>query len=285
MIKKTICDSVQYLSLFFLMILITNSSCRKSQPAEVDLPYQDIFNLEYGIDSLQKFNLFLPGGRDQNTKVILVIHGGGWVSGDKEYVDYYAKRFSEFGFATISMNYRLANDSVHYRDMLDDIDSMIICISNNASQWGIGSGRLALFGYSAGGHLALLYSYSRDKGRNVGSVVSLAGPTDVQDSLLWETPELYEEIKLMAGDPSPSNWTQANPIHFISVTNPATLLIHGTNDSIVPVSQSLKLREVLETSNIKVNLLLLENETHFFSSGATEQILDETMQFLATNMK
>ena len=284
-IKKSICTSVKYFPVFLLLFLLVYSGCQKTRPVGLPATYQEKFDQPYGPDSLRQYDLFLPQGRNQSTKMIIVIHGGGWVSGEKEFIDYYARRFSDFGYAAVSMNYRLANDSVHYQDMLNDIDSMIGCTSRNSGQWGIGNGKVALFGYSAGGHLALLYSYSRDKGRNVGSVISLAGPTDIQDNLLWESPGLYEEIGFMAGNTLAVTWTQANPVHFISATNPATLLIHGTNDSIVPVSQSLKLKELLEATNVKVNILLLENETHSYSSQATKRLLEETRRFLDANMK
>jgi acetyl esterase/lipase len=285
MIRKLINVSAKYLPVLFLLFLLAYSGCQKTQPVELPLPYQEKFDQPYGIDSLQQYDLFLPQGRNQNTRVVIVIHGGGWVSGEKEYVDYYARRFSDFGFAAVSMNYRLANGSVHCQDMLDDIASMIGCISENARQWGIGNGKVALFGYSAGGHLALLYTYSRDKERKVGSVVSLAGASDLQDSQLWESAGLYDDIALMTGDPYPATWTEANPVHYVSATNAATFLIHGVSDNTVPVSQSLKLNALLAAKNTRVKLLLLEHETHYYSSEATRKFLDETRHFLDANMK
>ncbi|MCX6277017.1 MAG: alpha/beta hydrolase [Bacteroidetes bacterium] len=269
----------------FLLFLTIISGCRKSQPPAVDPSntdslYKEKFDQAYGTDSLQTFDLYLPEGRSQQTKTIILIHGGGWVSGEKAYCKYYAVRFAGFGFAAISMNYRLANNSVHYDDMLDDIGSMIECVLNNAGQWGIGASEIALFGYSAGGHLALLYSYSRNSDRKITSVISLAGPTDVQDSLLWIYPGLYDEIKLMTGDSSPENWAQANPIHYISSAMPSTFLIHGTIDSVVPFSQSVKLSQAMKKAFAHQKLLLMENQTHYFSPEATERMLVETKDFL-----
>jgi acetyl esterase/lipase len=286
--KKIIHTSVHYIPVFLLLFMLVFAGCQKKQPAETDAPFpakQELFNQSYGADSLQRFDLFLPAGRNDNTGIVIVIHGGGWVTGDKGWVNYYARRFSDFGYASASMNYRLANDSVHYRDMLNDIDSMIRCVSENSGRWNIGSSRVALFGYSAGAHLALLYSYSRDMGRQVGAVISLAGPTDLEDTMLWKTSGLYDEIGIMAGSILPIHWTQANPVHFISAANPATLLIHGTNDTVIPVSQSLKLKTMLEATSVPVNMLLLENENHSYSSKATKQFLDETRHFLDANLK
>lgn len=285
MIRKQIPGSARYLPVLFILFLVVSSCSRKSDISEVVAPYQEKHDQAYGTDPLEQYDLYLPAGRGQQTKVILLIHGGGWVSGTKEGCDSYAKQFSGFGYAAVSMNYRLANDSVNYLKMLDDIDLMIGCISTHAGQWGIGCGHLSLFGYSAGGHLALLYSYSRNRNQVIRSVVSLAGPTDVQDSLLWETPGLLAEIKLMAGDTIPADWTQANPIHFAGSTIPSTLLIHGTYDSVVPVSQSLKLDHVLTGLHAPVKLLLLEKQTHYFTAGATETFLYDTKNFLDSTMR
>jgi acetyl esterase/lipase len=280
MIRNPIQNAVSLCLKLLLAILVTSTGCKKSPPEAVIAPYLEAYNLVYGSDSLQRYDLFLPEGHDEHTGAILLIHGGGWVSGDKRDCDYYAMRFSTYGLAAISMNYRLANDSVHCPEMLADVDSMISCIAKNAVQWGIDSGRISLFGYSAGGHLALLYSYSMDKNRKIKSVISLAGPADVQDSILRNVPKMYHDIKQMAGDTIPGNWTLVNPVSFVSASNPPTMLIHGTNDSLVPVSQSVKLYEHQKALNNPVRLLLLENETHTFSSGAIATFIAETSNFL-----
>ena len=114
-----------------LLVIFAGSCSHKSEVAPVTGVYRVLtpvvlaslekFNLPYGANSRQKYDLFLPMGRDRNTRVILLLHGGGWVSGEKEYLDSYARLFAGMGYVAISMNYRLANDSIHYRAMLDDI--------------------------------------------------------------------------------------------------------------------------------------------------------------------
>jgi len=285
MISRTTRNLVPCFPILILLVLLVAPGCRKTQPASADFLYIEKYDQAYGTGTSRKYDLFLPEGRGRETKLILLVHGGAWVAGDKWYNEAYAKSFAASGFAAVSMNYRLASDSVHCQAMLDDIDSMIVCIAGHSGEWGIGNGRVALFGYSAGGHLALLYSYSRDMGHNVAAVVSLAGPTDLQDSLLWKSPGMYNDIGLMTGYTVPANWAWASPVHFIGDDNPATLLIHGISDSVVPVSQSLRLSQLLRTRNNGVTLLLLENETHGFSAAATKLFLGETKAFLDLHMK
>ena len=283
MMSKTIPVSTLFIHFLVVMVLLLASCGDKTETAVA--PYMELLDQPYGTDSLQRYDLFLPKGHDQNTRVILLIHGGGWVAGEKEGVNPFAKGFADLGFACVSMNYRLANDSVDFRDMLDDIGSMTGFIPAHASLWGVGKDPLAIFGYSAGGHLALLYSYSRNQDGAIGQVISLAGPTDLQDSVFLGYPDLYAKIKLMAGDTTPSNWTAANPIRFIRASIPPTMLIHGTDDDMVPVSQSQKLFLALSVSSSPYKLLLLKNETHFISPEGTMTFLKETKNFLDVTRK
>ena len=89
----------------------------------------------------------------------------------------------------------------------------------------------------------------------------------------------------MAGNASPVTLALASPVHFMAATNPVTLLIHGTNDTVIPVNQSLKLKTMLEAAHVQVNIRLLKNENHFYSAEATRQLLDETNRFLDANLK
>lgn len=270
------------LTLFFLIIL---TGCQKSKPETVVSAADSQYNQAYGADSLQQFDLFLPEGHGQKTKVVLLIHGGGWVGGDKWFCQDYARQFAAYGYAAVSMNYRLANDSIHCQEILADIDSMIGCITRNTGRWGVRNGQIALFGYSAGGHLALLYPYSTDPERHIGAVVSLAGPTDVLDSLLWQSPGLLDDIRLMTGDTVVSRWANTNPINFVSATVPATLLIHGINDEVVPVAQSMKLKQALDASSANSTLILMQNETHYYSLVAIDNFMAEAKKFLDANLK
>jgi len=295
MIKKSLLDLCGVVTLMVLMILCGSSCNHKSEVTPVTGTYQVLtpvilpslekFDQPYGTSSRQKYDLFLPMGRDRNTRVILLLHGGGWVSGEKEYLDSYARLFAGMGYAAISMNYRLASDTIHYQAMLGDIGSMAGCIVQNRAAWGIGEGPLSLFGYSAGGHLALLYAYSGNTGQNISAVISLAGPTDIQDSLLWSTPALLAGIRLMAGDTLPSNWIGISPVHFVTPSAPPTFLIHGILDELVPLSQSLKLNHLLSLAHVKAKVLLLENQTHYPTNDAVLQVTTETAAFLNETLK
>mgnify|MGYP003559321050 FL=1 len=93
-------------------------SCQKDSPGDpAPLPAETQLNVSYGPDPLQKMDVYLPAGRSTgSTKVIVMIHGGGWTQGDKSeftsYVDTLKRRLP--GYAIYNINYRLANGTSNF---------------------------------------------------------------------------------------------------------------------------------------------------------------------------
>src|SRR5436190_20202373 len=94
--------------LLVLTVIVTLASCKKEDAV---LAAQNQANVAYGTDAAQKMDIYLPAGRSgSSTKVIILIHGGGWSTGDKadfnSYVDTLKRRLP--GYAIFNINYRLA---------------------------------------------------------------------------------------------------------------------------------------------------------------------------------
>ena len=76
-------------NLFYLFICLTILSCNNESETEGELDvldpslYYEELNISYGNDHEQTFNLYLPSNRSTITKVMVLVHGGGWISGDK----------------------------------------------------------------------------------------------------------------------------------------------------------------------------------------------------------
>jgi acetyl esterase/lipase len=116
----------------------------------------------FGTDPKQKMDIYLPAGRTAATKVIVLIHGGGWESGDKVELNYYKNllrlKWPEAAIANI--NYRLtSNPAIHYTEIMSDITSAVNLMVNNKVNFVV-SDTLTMVGASAGGHLAMLYTYN-----------------------------------------------------------------------------------------------------------------------------
>jgi|GEM_PF-7050149 len=95
---------------FFLFLFIYLSSC---QPDPVNPPNTGplrdttLFNVPYGSDPAQKLDLGLPANRTNNSALVLVIHGGGWATGDKAELNWLLNGLKARGFAVANINYRL----------------------------------------------------------------------------------------------------------------------------------------------------------------------------------
>ena len=140
-----------------------------------------------------KFDLFIPKSAKKGTApgVLLFIHGGGWSDGEKSDMAYLCKRFARQGFITASLDYRLFPSNVSYMlgtrtdltmdDLMDDVNNCIAKMKEVIEENGYKAEKLGLCGYSAGGHMSLLYAY-RDAKKSaipVKCVFSMCGPVDM----------------------------------------------------------------------------------------------------------
>ncbi len=157
---------------------------------------------------------------------VILIHGGAWICGDKADVRDHAKWLAQQGISAFSINYMLAREGrPSYPRVLDDLDQAIEWVR---SQEYVDKDRISLVGFSAGGHLALMYT-TRNSG--LKAVVSVGGPTD-----LTQCPSLTGYIQLMLGTDSPEAFRAASPVRAVQASSsPHLVLIQGTEDFLVPV--------------------------------------------------
>ncbi|RYD80563.1 MAG: alpha/beta hydrolase, partial [Sphingobacteriales bacterium] len=96
-------------TIFFALIsfCFLNSSCTKDDAPGSQVNASTQLNVAYGTDPLQKADIYLPANRSTaNTKVLVMIHGGGWSGGDKAdfnaFVDTFKRRFPDYAVANIN---------------------------------------------------------------------------------------------------------------------------------------------------------------------------------------
>ncbi|RYF80431.1 MAG: alpha/beta hydrolase, partial [Chitinophagaceae bacterium] len=148
-----------------------HSSCTQkphSNAQEKALPAQTFLNVAYGSDSLQRMDIYLPANRtSESTKSLVLIHGGGWTSGNKTdfagYIDSLRTRLPHY--ALFNLNYRLVNGSTLFPSQEEDIKTAIDAIVAKAALYAINTDRISLLGFSAGAHLALLQAYKNPSPR------------------------------------------------------------------------------------------------------------------------
>lgn len=153
---------------------------------------------------------------------ILLIHGGGWVRGDKEQFKTLMPLFARKRIMPVAMNYRLAPEHP-WPAQIEDVHRAIDFLRSQQ----VDLNRIALWGTSVGGQLALTAALQRD---DICGVVSIGAPTDISTMRREEWQRCFSEDELY----------QASPIHQKSSHPPPILLLHGELDQVVPVSNTTR---------------------------------------------
>lgn len=109
-------------------------------------------NVSYGEHEKQKLDIVVPLGQG-TFPLVIYLHGGGWVSGDKSNFAWITHSLAQNGLVVFSANYRWAPEA-SFRDQLDDVAGVIQWARKNARQYGADPDRVILAGDSAGAHLA-----------------------------------------------------------------------------------------------------------------------------------
>jgi len=234
-------------------------------------------DLSYGNDSKNKMDIFLPKNRNKKTKTLIFIHGGGWISGDKSCFMDLAKCFLDAGIASVSINYRYADVSkgIDYNVILNDINNAIIFLKTKSKDFDCPFDNITLFGTSAGGHLALLYAY---KYNNIANVISIAGPTDLNDKEFLLNDDIKNLVANLTGNDLFFKKFDASPL--IYVNNTTTYLYHGKSDPIVPYNQSKKLYNKIMPLNNKNKLMIFENCGHELTQENLQLVIKEIIQLI-----
>jgi acetyl esterase/lipase len=268
--------------LFFLLF----TGCRKEEVRKLES--RDLIGLKYGSHASQSMDVYLPANRGSDTKTIIFIHGGFWLAGDKAEMSELAKMFRDNGYTSATINYRLSHTAENFTHpaQVNDLGKAIEFISSQTADWKISSEALALVGASAGGHIALLYTYAYDTGKRVKTVISLAGPTDL-GTLQNASPQQLQVLQWFLGtdsQSSPAVYQQASPINHVDADSKPTLLVHGKLDQVVPYQQSSDLKAKLDQFGVKNKLISYDNLGHEADLNAVPGLLAECERWLSENL-
>ncbi|MBW3634976.1 MAG: alpha/beta hydrolase fold domain-containing protein [Armatimonadetes bacterium] len=225
---------------------------------------KDIVYGEAGQEKL-RLDAFTPAGEGP-FPIAVVVHGGGWSGGDKAGDTMpLCEALGKAGFAWFAINYRLA-PAHPWPAGFEDVQSALKWVKMNAARFGGDLKRIALVGYSAGGHLAARAATQSDAQTRVGAVVAVAAPVDlVADTRLRG--ELSPSLQALLGVPAATpavyqRLAAMSPINEIKPNLPPFLLLHGTGDKSVAYAQSLALCEKLKEAGVVCDLLTLEGAPH-----------------------
>jgi acetyl esterase len=237
-------------------------------------------NVEFshpGNYSLQ-FDASVPDGNGPFAAVIIV-HGGAWVSGDRRRsVEPLFEPLSRAGFAWFSISYRLANggdpsgipnslDSlISLGAAVDDVRDAIKYVKKHAAEYHVDPNRLALVGESAGAQLASMAALKGTPESSVEAVVAFYSPSDLV-KLLETNPRIPVSIRQalsesVFGEVLFSSLRNLSPVTWASKDSPPFLLIHGTQDTLVPFEQSKEMCDALRMAGSVCEIYPVEGAGH-----------------------
>jgi acetyl esterase/lipase len=267
--------------------------CKKDDSAgNTPLPELNTFNVSYGTDAQQKMDVYLPAGRTTTaTKVIILIHGGGWSTGDKSdfntYVDTLKIRLS--GYAIININYRLASGTSNlFPTQENDVKAAIEFVYSKRNEYHI-SDKFVLLGASAGAHLSLLQGYKYSSPVKIKAIVDFFGPTDLVD--MYNNPASIfappSALAAVIGATPTSNLTlyqQSSPINFVTAQSPPTIILQGGVDPLVSPNQAIALNNKLQTIGVVHQYVFYPTESHGWVGANLVDSFNKIEAFLAANV-
>ncbi len=229
----------------------------------LDVPYASI-------SPSQKLDIYLPEQGKGPFPVLLVIHGGGFMIGDKR--DIHVLPFLDaiqLGFSVVSVEYRLSREAV-FPAAVQDVKAAVRWIRAHQERYFLDASKLAACGGSAGGNLAVMLGVTGntsvfddqvlgnlDYSSEVQAVVDWFGPVDflhMDEQILQngigvpDHNEPFSPESQYLGAPIqsvPEKIEQANPYLYLHVGLPPFFIQHGDNDPLVPVQQSIALHKAL----------------------------------------
>ena len=236
------------------------------------------------------------GGR---APVLLQIPGGAWMIGSKRQQAYpLMSHMAELGWVCVAINYRLSPRST-WPDHIVDVKRAIAWTKEHIGEYGGDSDWIAITGGSAGGHLSALAALTandpqfqpgfEDADTTVRAAVPFYGVYDLTrtDNALHPlmTPMLAKRVFKLGRSESAAAFRAASPITHISADAPPFFVLHGRNDSLIPVEQArsftARLREISSQPVVYAELPFAQHAFDIFGSARAAHAAVAVEQFLA----
>lgn len=287
-------STVKFFSYFpiyiFTLLFLFSCSREDGSNPNAPLPALELLDQSYGDDPRQSFDVYLPEGRSkEETPLLIYIHGGAWIDGSKEEFLQFKPLMEQFfpAYAFVAINYRLYDFNTQANPFPTQENDVILAIEQIISElddWNI-SDRLILAGGSAGGHLALLHGFKHQPIGNIRGVIAFFPPTNLSAlyGFNFLTQSGLGEILNGTPETNPELYQNSSPTTYVDENTVPTIFFHGTDDTVVPISQSEELEERLIQFDVSHRFISVPDQGHGFDPDTYASLIEEAAQFIQEN--
>ncbi|WP_291728841.1 alpha/beta hydrolase [Bernardetia sp.] len=288
-----------YLVYLFIFLFFFVSCKDNSETLDENVVFEEekeLLDVAYGDDAQQKYDIYLPSNRSASkTKVIVLVHGGAWIGGDKADMKgvYDVLKITSSEYALVNINYRLATFNLQPFPMqIYDIKSVVEDLKSKSREYGI-LNEYAFVGVSAGAHLSMLYSYKDDTEKRVKAVVDVVGPTDFLHSSYTDSPNIETQqaalgLQLVIGkfiENDPNYFESISPRYAVTASSPPTIMFYGGVDVLAPFQQGEVLKQTLDSFGVTNEYYFYPNAEHDLGDENIADALAKSTTFIHTHLK
>lgn len=240
------------------------------------------------VDVPRTFDLYRAKGSHGPSPTLIFVHGGAWTHGSKLLNKRWNFIFNEIvkdGYTAISIDYTLySKKGYSYEYPVKDVRTAINYVKKNAKSLGVDPTNIGLAGASAGGHLALLTGLQPDIQKKIQYIIAWYPITDLttmHNSPSLRSTEIVERYMNSSVEEMTKEYMRMSPIQYVKETKIPIFIVHGTGDTLVPYSQSVKFAK---KNPKKVSLILLDEGNHGFTNLSIKNSTKDTINFLKARL-
>jgi len=219
-----------------------------------------------------KCNVYHPPQEGRDRPAVLLIHGGGWATGDRSQLHGYGILLGRIGYVCVATEYRLAGES-KWPAQIEDVKACLRWMRANAGKLGIDPNKISVEGNSAGAHLSLMVAGTPNEPEFEGDGGNPGVPTDVAACVAIYAPAmlyapgqpLAKELEFLFGRGADVEVARrASPIEWATPKFPPTLLVTGNKDELVPDASSFAMYNRLIEAAVPAELHVYAEAPHAF---------------------
>jgi len=268
-------------------------------------------DVQYGTGGGEPLHLDLarPVGLDEPAPGLVLIHGGGWMAGNKGTYASLIKKCAAEGYVTVSVGYRFTPKH-RFPAQIEDVKCAVRWMRAHAEELGLDPDHLGAMGHSAGAHLSMILGTMdsgdglegeggwEDQPSKVQAVVSYFGPAnlaipedevgELAGSDVFNVAAARTILDAAVGKPSQEKEEElrkCSPMTYVNEGDAPMLLFQGTRDVLVPYDQAFWMAEALTKANVPGRVELIFGAGHGFSKAENERTMQMALEFFDENLK